>query len=87
MQSILPECGFGSEKRLSRLLELCHDEIDTSTFYDYHTLGRFWKVSPAAVDTVVESLKSRGYRASRVHYEGTGIKTDAPLEVIREVIC
>lgn len=87
MLSVLPECGFGSEKRLARLLELCRDEIDTSTFYDYHTLGRFWKVSPAAVDTVVGALRSAGYRASRVHYEGTGIKTDAPLEEIRKVIC
>jgi len=31
-------------------------------------------------------LVALGYRASRAHYSGTAIKTDAPLPVIEDVI-
>ncbi|MDD3407116.1 MAG: tRNA (guanine(10)-N(2))-dimethyltransferase [Methanomicrobium sp.] len=84
MQKNLHGLELGTEAKIEKLLDTCRNELETSTFYDYHVLSRHWKVSPVAIDTVIERLKDAGYRASRVHYEGTGIKTDAPLSVIRE---
>lgn len=77
---------FGTAPKIEKLLNTCRNELETSTFYDYHVLSRYWKVSPVAIDTVIERLKDAGYRASRVHYAGTGIKTDAPLDEIRKVL-
>ena len=76
----------GEERAAIKLLELCRDELDTSTFYDYHVMSRMMKVSPGAIDDVIEKLRSMDYRASRVHYIGTGLKTDAPMSAIKEAM-
>ena len=80
----LPGSELGTESKIGKLLETCKNELETSTFYDYHVLSRYWKVSPVAIETVIQRLKDKGYRASRVHYAGTGIKTDAPLSDIKD---
>ena len=82
----IPESEISTAAKIEKMLNLCKEELDTSTFYDYHVLSRYWKVSPVAVDTVVQRLKDAGFNASRVHYEGTGIKTDAPLDEIRKAL-
>jgi tRNA (guanine26-N2/guanine27-N2)-dimethyltransferase len=38
------------------------------------------------MDTLLERLRSAGFAASRTHYSGTGVKTDAPLPVLYEAI-
>ena len=82
----LPEMEPGKSAQIERLLAFCRDELDTSTFYDYHKLSKLWKLSPAAIDVVIALLKTEGYEASRTHYTGTGIKTTAPLEILKKVI-
>ncbi len=77
---------LGSKTRLTRLLEALLQELDTSSHYDYHVVAKAEKVSPAGIGTVLERLTALGYRASRTHYSGTGIKTDAPLPVLKSVI-
>ncbi|MEN6518596.1 MAG: tRNA (guanine(26)-N(2))-dimethyltransferase [Methanospirillum sp.] len=64
---------------LDRLLALLEAELPTSTFYDYHVLAKRQGVSPPAIETVLDRIRTEGYRASRAHYAGTAIKTDAPL--------
>ncbi len=73
--------------RAVRLLQLCRDEIDEPMYYDHHKLCRKFKVTPGAADEVVEMLKSVGWEASRTHFSGVGIKTDAHLEVLEEILC
>jgi tRNA (guanine26-N2/guanine27-N2)-dimethyltransferase len=67
---------------LDRLLVLLETELPTATFYDYHVLAKRIVVSPPAIGTVLERLRTEGYRASRAHYAGTAIKTDAPLGAV-----
>ena len=64
---------------LDRMLALLEVELPTATFYDYHVLAKRLVVSPPAIETVLERLRKEGYRASRAHYAGTALKTDAPL--------
>jgi tRNA (guanine26-N2/guanine27-N2)-dimethyltransferase len=71
---------------LGRMLAVLEAELPTSTFYDYHVLAQREGVSPPAIETVLERLRSGGYRASRAHYAGTAIKTDAPLANVRAAI-
>lgn len=67
---------------LDRLLALLEAELPTASYYDYHALVKRLGVSPPAIETVLERLRTEGYRASRAHYAGTGLKTDAPLGAV-----
>nr|WP_209690180.1 tRNA (guanine(10)-N(2))-dimethyltransferase [Methanomicrobium sp. W14] len=86
MQEKIKDSELGTEKKIEKLLDTCKNELSTPTFYDYHVLSKFWGVSPVAIETVIQRLKDAGYKASRVHYAGTGLKTDAPLKEIRKVL-
>lgn len=79
MRDALPAATLAEPRALGRLLELLAAELPTSTFYDYHVLAKRLGVSPPAIETVLDRLRGAGYRASRTHYAGTGIRTDAPL--------
>jgi len=74
---------MGDPAALSKLLDFCMDEPGISFSYDYHKLGKFYRLSPGPVESVINCLRDMGYIAGRVHYSGYGIKTDAPLEDIR----
>jgi len=81
------EGSTAGSDRAVRLLQLCADEIDEPMYYDHHKLCRKFKVTPGTADDLVEKLRSVGYRASRTHFSGVGIKTDAPFEVLKEILC
>lgn len=72
--------------RAVRLLQLCADEIDEPMYYDHHRLCRRLKVAPGTADDLVEDLRTAGWEASRTHFTGVGIKTDAPFELIRDIL-
>jgi tRNA (guanine26-N2/guanine27-N2)-dimethyltransferase len=77
---------LGTKGPLSRLLTLCIGELDTSSFYDYHVLSKRWGCSPPPLETVIARLHAAGYQASRTHFAGTGVKTDAPVSAIKEAL-
>jgi tRNA (guanine26-N2/guanine27-N2)-dimethyltransferase len=77
---------LGTKKDLAKLIETCTEELDTSSHYDYHAIAKWLKVSPPAIETVLERLHGEGYAATRTHYSGYGIKTDAPVDVISQAI-
>ncbi len=80
--------GSGARSdRAVRLLQICAEEIDLPMYYDHHKLCRRFKVTPGAAEDLVERLRSGGWRASRTHFSGVGIKTDAPFEVLKELLC
>jgi tRNA (guanine26-N2/guanine27-N2)-dimethyltransferase len=82
----LPDLRLNTATDLLPLLETLRDELPTSSFYDYHVLAKRAKISPLPLAAVLSGLRESGYRASRVHYAGTGIKTDAPVSVLLEVM-
>jgi len=77
---------LGTKKDLIRLLETCRSELPTSSFYDYHHIAKSLGCSPPAIDTVLERLHALGYPATRTHFSGYGIKTEAPLALIRNAV-
>ncbi len=86
MQEALPGITAGTGTRIGRLLATCRQELDTSSHYDYHVVAKRLRLSPAGIETVIGRLQALGYRASRAHYSGTALKTDAPLPALEEVI-
>jgi len=69
-----------------KILQLCKDEIDLPMYYDQHRLCRKFKATPGTAEDLVQGLQSLGWRASRTHFSGVGIKTDASIEVLRGLL-
>ncbi|AEF96522.1 tRNA (guanine(10)-N(2))-dimethyltransferase [Methanotorris igneus] len=76
-----------SEKAKNILKVLC-DECDINQLgcYDIHEICSNIKKSAPPMTTIIEKLKERGFKVSRVHYNPKGIKSDAKLSDIIEVI-
>jgi len=86
MEASIPEFRLGKATQLLHLVRTCRDEPDTSYHYDYHVLSRHFRLSPPPLADIIQRLSSQGYAAARAHYSGTAIKTNAPLDVIREAL-
>jgi tRNA (guanine26-N2/guanine27-N2)-dimethyltransferase len=77
---------LGTKKDILKLLEVCEEELPTSSFYDYHMLAKVLQCSPPNIATVLDRIRASGYPATRTHFSGYGIKTEAPLAVILDAI-
>ncbi|WAC04436.1 MAG: tRNA (guanine(10)-N(2))-dimethyltransferase [Methanoregula sp.] len=86
MQERIEGMELGTKKDLTRLLAICAGELDTSSHYDYHVFAKWLSVSPPEITTVIGRLASQGFAATRTHYSGYGIKTDAPVDAISAAI-
>jgi tRNA (guanine26-N2/guanine27-N2)-dimethyltransferase len=82
MRTLLPSLSLHTSRQLDNLLDLLETELPTSSHYDYHTLAKQAKVSPRPIEEVISHLRDNGFRASRAHYSGTALKTDAPAGTI-----
>jgi tRNA (guanine26-N2/guanine27-N2)-dimethyltransferase len=86
MQSQFGTLPLGTRKDLTKLLDLCRDELPTSSFYDYHHIAKLLACSPPPVDIVLERIRVAGYPATRTHFSRYGIRTEAPLEIIKNAV-
>lgn len=82
MQNLISTLKLNSASHLNTLISLCLEELDVSFHYDYHRLAKSLKRSPPPLSKVINNLRQQGFNASRSHYSGTALKTDAPLKVI-----
>ena len=80
------EADGQAESVLARLVTILNQELDVPQFYNYHRLAKHWRISPSPIDDVIAAIRDAGHQASRTHYDGRGIKTDAPLPVLRDAI-
>jgi tRNA (guanine26-N2/guanine27-N2)-dimethyltransferase len=69
-----------------RLLDSCAREIDAPMYYDHHSICERLGTTPGKIEVLLEALRSRGYNASRTHFCGVGIKTDAPIQEVEAII-
>jgi tRNA (guanine26-N2/guanine27-N2)-dimethyltransferase len=49
-------------------------------------MAKALRCSPPPMEMVLGRIRDAGYRVSRVHYSGTGLKTDAPVDIIGRAI-
>jgi tRNA (guanine26-N2/guanine27-N2)-dimethyltransferase len=86
MEEKLDALTLSTRPQLQKILSLCREELETSSHYDYHRVAKILRVSPPPIEVALQRLQASGYRASRTHYSGTGIKTDAPPEILMQAI-
>jgi tRNA (guanine26-N2/guanine27-N2)-dimethyltransferase len=76
---------FGTAGEARDLLERIGSELDRPTHYDQHRLYRTWGEPAIGMDDFLEGLRGAGFEASRTHYGGTTLKTDATPGEMREL--
>jgi tRNA (guanine26-N2/guanine27-N2)-dimethyltransferase len=73
-------------KNARKLLESCLNEEDVPMYYDHHRLCRRLGITPKKVDELVLALRESGWKASRTHFTGLGVKTDASVREVEEIL-
>ena len=75
------------EKEALKLLNKCLIESSApATFYDVHTICKSLKVSAPKFDLILDELKNDGFEAIKTHYNPLGIKSDAGIEDIKNIL-
>ncbi|HJJ55817.1 MAG TPA: tRNA (guanine(10)-N(2))-dimethyltransferase [Methanocorpusculum sp.] len=84
---LLPNTQFKTVNQMDKLFNQLLQEPDTSSFYDYHIISRYLRVSPPPIYDLISELHALGYIDTvRTHFSLTGIKTSAPLQIIQDLI-
>ncbi|HIQ33036.1 MAG TPA: tRNA (guanine(26)-N(2))-dimethyltransferase [Methanothermococcus okinawensis] len=79
----------GYSKRSIKILEEIYQECTVGNVigcYNIHRICSAIREHVPPVRAIVEMLRERGFRASRVHYDPNGIKTDGKVEDVIECI-
>ncbi len=79
---LLESFEFQGEKEI----KLSAEEIDHPFYYDVHMVAQSLKASPPKIDDIIESLRSKGFEASRTHMCLTAVKTDATVREIAGIL-
>jgi tRNA (guanine26-N2/guanine27-N2)-dimethyltransferase len=86
VQSFVSAKQLRTRPAVWKLLVLLEEEADASPFfYTTNDLSSLLKQSPPPLDRLFEQLRQKGFLVTRTHFIPTGFKTNAPLEVIKEV--
>jgi tRNA (guanine26-N2/guanine27-N2)-dimethyltransferase len=77
---------LNTKSKAKKLIMLCRDELDIPMFYDQHVICKGLKASATGIETLIEAIKDNGFKASRIHFNGTSFRTDAPIFKIKKII-
>ena len=78
---------LNTKEDVLKLLESCRIEAKSpATFYDVHKICKILKISAPKLDLVFDCLEKEGFEAVKTHFNPLGIKTNAPLKKIKEII-
>lgn len=61
-------------------------KISSLGFYDTHAFSSRLGIHVPKIESVISSLKKRGFMASRTHFTGNGVRTNAPVSEFEKVI-
>lgn len=88
MIAINDEFQYINKKRITKLLNLIKEEIKNPvSFYNIHKLSKILKISQTPkLTTIIESIRKKGYSASKTHFDFLSIKTDMDVEAIKDTL-
>lgn len=77
-----------SSGRAEKLIKIIHKEahIPTVGFVDIHRLCKLYKFKVPKTQSVLDALHKKKYHATTTHFSDFGIRTDAPVQVVRKII-
>ena len=78
---------INTEKEALKLLNKCLVESDApDTFFDMHSICKSLKISAPKFDLILDELENQGFEAIKTHFNPIGIKTDADIENIKNIL-
>ncbi|WP_456450052.1 tRNA (guanine(10)-N(2))-dimethyltransferase [Palaeococcus sp. (in: euryarchaeotes)] len=77
---------LSKKKKVLNFLNMIGEELDVPFFYDIHRIAKRYGLEARKSEKIVESLRGRGFLASRTHISPTGIKTNAGLSDVVDVL-
>ena len=82
---------INTKQKLIKMLEAILEESQTLAspipiYYDVHKICKKIKVEAPSIKTIIAALKNQNYHVSRTHFKPTAIRTNAPIEKIKETI-
>jgi len=80
------DAGMGTASRADDLLERVGGELHQPTHYDQHRVAKRLGVPAGPMDDCLAALRDAGHRASRTHFGGTTLKTDADLAAVEAAV-
>lgn len=73
--------------RAKKLFKLFLEECNMPPYYyDIHKLSKKLKIPSPPLSRIVGEIVSRGFKATRTHFSGHGLKSDIPLEKFLDVL-
>lgn len=83
----VPDMKFiATRDRLRGLLENCQEELEVPLYYKIQDLSQTMHTSAPPLKEMKAAIVNAGYRVSGYHKEPTAIKTDAPNQVIWDIM-
>jgi tRNA (guanine26-N2/guanine27-N2)-dimethyltransferase len=76
----------GLSPRAKKLLHTCASEVEAPMYYDHHSICKRLRITPGKIDEAIARLRASGHRASRTHFNGLGIKTNACMAEVEAAI-
>ncbi|MEM2876060.1 MAG: tRNA (guanine(10)-N(2))-dimethyltransferase [Candidatus Bathyarchaeia archaeon] len=87
MLKYVEESTLERSRDVAKLLGMLKAEADASpTYYVSDEIGRRLRVSLPPIEKILLELWSRGFYSTRTHFHSNGFKTDAPPEVVLDVV-
>ena len=79
--------GLKQERRILKLISLVQDEAEApATYYVVDKICDKLNLSVPPLTKVVDGLRRAGFQAALTHFNSRGFKTNAPANVVKEVI-
>ena len=79
----LKGCKFEDELKLVNMIST---ELQIPFYFDLVWIAKNLKKPLVKTDSVVDALRRKGFSASRTHFSSTGVKTDATLKEVINII-
>jgi tRNA (guanine26-N2/guanine27-N2)-dimethyltransferase len=78
--------SFPQTRDTLKLLSLLSDELNAPFYYDVHALSRRTGVAAPPMHLIIRRLEEMDFAASRTHFSGVGVKTNAPVNVVKDTL-
>ena len=80
--------NFKNKNRIRKILRFAFDEINMpSSYYNIHKISQQLKLSSIPkLEHIIKTIKEKGYKASRTHFDFISIKTDMNIEELKKTL-
>jgi len=79
---------YKNKNRISKLLNIIKEEITMPiSYHSIHNLSKIFKISNTPkLNTIIDSIRKKGYQASRTHFDFLSIKTNMEIKAVKDIL-